>query len=593
MLDESLNHLDRFQDVAKLCRRVVRASSSTNHSRTSAGWPSSSSFTTSDHPALGLSPLAFLESLARNVLNAAHGKCSAVNQMRNTILYAERIMMELEAKAQHLLRFPGTNRSPIHSPDIPEEFYQPRSAPQKASQNLLNAPSVPRQRTPLQLSRLLLNQVDNRRGSSHLIQDSSLMAAPTPISPRIPSAIPGKSKSAASIKDFDMLKPISKGAFGQIMNVKSEQKILMNQSDSDFVVNLFNTFSSRDHLYLVMEYLNCGNCAALVKALGNLPEEWTRNYIAEVVMGLEYLHSTGVVHRAKASDAGHKHFVGTPHYLAPKSIIGMDDDISPEAIDFMDKLMCADPMKLLGANGAAEVKTHPFLAGINWENLFKSKASFVPSVTDPESTDYFDPRCATQVFHDDDNPPPLPNTATTTTTVSELANEGAKCKLRGGQNHKRLRFPQHMSLSRKLIGSTVPTDSSNSWSALSSSRPHQMLNHVHGRRPSKQFSRTFGQNTLDDPTPRNSMPSRTGKVTELVLDEAVFSISELEKLLKVEFKTVAPNALADQQKITNRTAAAMSSLRVIQPHILAVLTARKKVENEMNKMLMEGLVLLD
>ncbi|KAI8460017.1 hypothetical protein BY996DRAFT_4536342, partial [Phakopsora pachyrhizi] len=76
-------------------------------------------------------------------------------------------------------------------------------------------------------------------------------------------------------------------------------------------------------------------------------------------------------------------------------------DISPEAIDFMDKLMCADPMKLLGANGAAEVKAHPFLAGIDWENLFKNKASFIPLVTDLESTDNFDPRGATQVFHDD------------------------------------------------------------------------------------------------------------------------------------------------------------------------------------------------
>ncbi|CAH7669528.1 kinase-like domain-containing protein [Phakopsora pachyrhizi] len=127
-----------------------------------------------------------------------------------------------------------------------------------------------------------------------------------------------------------MLKPISKGAFGQvwlakkkttgdyyaikilkkqdiisknqIMNVKSEQKILMNQSDSDFFIKLFNTFSSRDHLYLVMEYLNGGDCAALVKALGNLSEEWTWNYVAEVVMGLEYLHSTGLVHRELKPD---------------------------------------------------------------------------------------------------------------------------------------------------------------------------------------------------------------------------------------------------------------------------------------------------
>ncbi|CAH7686632.1 hypothetical protein PPACK8108_LOCUS21309 [Phakopsora pachyrhizi] len=37
-------------------------------------------------------------------------------------------------------------------------------------------------------------------------------------------------------------------------------------------------------------------------------------------------------------------------------------------------------------------------------------------------------------------------------------------------------------------------------------------------------------------------------------------VSKLEKLLKVELETVAPNALADQQKITNRAAAVMSSL---------------------------------
>ncbi|EGO30538.1 hypothetical protein SERLADRAFT_404664 [Serpula lacrymans var. lacrymans S7.9] len=46
-----------------------------------------------------------------------------------------------------------------------------------------------------------------------------------------------------------------------------------------------------------MEYLNSGDCAALIKTLGFLPEEWTKNYIAEVVHGLKYLHQCGVVHR--------------------------------------------------------------------------------------------------------------------------------------------------------------------------------------------------------------------------------------------------------------------------------------------------------
>jgi serine/threonine protein kinase len=34
--------------------------------------------------------------------------------------------------------------------------------------------------------------------------------------------VPGKSKSAASIKDFDMLKPISKGAFGLVWLAKKK-----------------------------------------------------------------------------------------------------------------------------------------------------------------------------------------------------------------------------------------------------------------------------------------------------------------------------------------------------------------------------------
>lgn len=74
----------------------------------------------------------------------------------------------------------------------------------------------------------------------------------------------------------------------------------MTQTESDFVVKLFYTFQSRDYLYLVMEYLNGGDCAALIKNMGELPEEWARKYIAEVVVGLEYLHASGIVHRSVA-----------------------------------------------------------------------------------------------------------------------------------------------------------------------------------------------------------------------------------------------------------------------------------------------------
>lgn len=69
--------------------------------------------------------------------------------------------------------------------------------------------------------------------------------------------------------------------------------------------------------------------------------------------------------------------------------------ISPEARDFMERLMTLDPEKRLGYNGAEEVKKHPFFASINWETLLTESPSFVPQPADMEDTDYFDPRGAT------------------------------------------------------------------------------------------------------------------------------------------------------------------------------------------------------
>lgn len=63
-------------------------------------------------------------------------------------------------------------------------------------------------------------------------------------------------------------------------------------------------------------------------------------------------------------------------------------ELSPEARDFMERLMCSDSAKRLGANGADEVKQHPFLQPVDWANLMQKEAAFVPQVTDPESTDY-------------------------------------------------------------------------------------------------------------------------------------------------------------------------------------------------------------
>ena len=79
-------------------------------------------------------------------------------------------------------------------------------------------------------------------------------------------------------------------------------------------------------------------------------------------------------------------------------------DYSPEARDFMQSLMTLDPTERLGSQGAAEVKVHTFFHGIDWDKVTTTEAAFIPQVSDPESTDYFDPRGAIpQLFQDDDD----------------------------------------------------------------------------------------------------------------------------------------------------------------------------------------------
>nr|KAJ0221279.1 hypothetical protein LSAT_V11C200056710 [Lactuca sativa] len=130
-------------------------------------------------------------------------------------------------------------------------------------------------------------------------------------------------KDRTSIDDFEIIKPISRGAFGRVFLAKkrttgdlfsikvlkkadmirknavesilAERDILISILNP-FVVRFFYSLTCRENLYLVMEYLNGGDLYSLLRNLGCLDEDVARIYIAEVVLALEYLHSLCVVH---------------------------------------------------------------------------------------------------------------------------------------------------------------------------------------------------------------------------------------------------------------------------------------------------------
>lgn len=51
---------------------------------------------------------------------------------------------------------------------------------------------------------------------------------------------------------------------------------------------------------------------------------------------------------------------------------------------------CCNADSRIGANGVEEIKTHPFLNGVDWENIRDRPAAFTPEVKSITDTSNFD-----------------------------------------------------------------------------------------------------------------------------------------------------------------------------------------------------------
>ncbi|XP_034035232.1 microtubule-associated serine/threonine-protein kinase 2 isoform X2 [Thalassophryne amazonica] len=140
----------------------------------------------------------------------------------------------------------------------------------------------------------------------------------------VPAPPPHTRTKTPREEDFENIKLISNGAYGAVFLVRHKETrqrfamkkinkqnlILRNQiqqafverdiltfAENPFVVSMFCSFETRRHLCMVMEYVEGGDCATLLKNIGALPVDMARMYFAETVLALEYLHNYGIVHR--------------------------------------------------------------------------------------------------------------------------------------------------------------------------------------------------------------------------------------------------------------------------------------------------------
>jgi protein-serine/threonine kinase len=187
--------------------------------------------------------------------------------------------------------------------------------------------------------------------------------------------------------DFEILKLIGKGTFGQVYQVRKkdtqriyamkvlQKKVIVQKkevahtvgernilvrtatSDSPFIVGLKFSFQTPSELYLVTDYMSGGELFWHLQKEGRFDERRAKFYIAELILAIQHLHNNDIVYRDLKPENilldanGHialcdfglskanltkndttNTFCGTTEYLAPEVLL--DESGYTKMVDF-------------------------------------------------------------------------------------------------------------------------------------------------------------------------------------------------------------------------------------------------------------------
>ena len=142
-----------------------------------------------------------------------------------------------------------------------------------------------------------------------------------------------------AIKSINKTKIISER---QKKKINIETNIMKTLSNSNYIVKFYETYETKKHICIVMEYICAGDLLSYIRKRSKLNENIAKYIFKQIILALQYIHNNNIVHRdikldnilidldnkikicdfgvSKIINSNDKMFeqCGTPTYIAPE-----------------------------------------------------------------------------------------------------------------------------------------------------------------------------------------------------------------------------------------------------------------------------------